>query len=158
MLYGLTIAFLLKIGEIELSDNELEEYAKLQINAAAYADDVHICNHFECGQCKEVVPFTLRISYSDACDDARPAQDFAGTVFGTCSKCGSTDSIFGIIRGNWPETEQEHPVCSCGSDSFILCMCERYEGAYGLQGFFDEGVLVGRCSNCGIPRTFLFTD
>ena len=141
-----------------MSDNELEEYAKNQINAAAYADDVHTCNHFECGHCNEVVPFTLRISYSDACDDARPAQDFAGTVYGTCGKCGSTDSLFGIIRGRFPETEQEHPVCSCGSDSFFLCMCERYEGAYGLQGFFDEGVIVGKCSTCGILRTFLYTD
>ncbi|TFG28375.1 hypothetical protein EU528_11305 [Candidatus Thorarchaeota archaeon] len=141
-----------------MSDKELEAYAKEQINAVAYADDVHTCNHFRCSKCEQVVPVSLLISYSEACDDARPAQDFAGTVYGTCGKCGSTDSLFGIIRGSYLETEEEHPVCSCGSNSFFVCMCERYEGAQGLQGFFDEGVLVGKCSKCGSLRTFLFTD
>jgi len=158
MLYGLTISFAMKIGELKVPDTELEEYAKEQINAAAYTEDVHTCSHFTCSQCGRMVPISLLISYSKACDKARPALDFAGTVQSTCSNCGLVEIRLRIIRGKNPEVEQEHPVCSCGSQSFFVCMCERYEGAQGLQGFFDEGVIVGKCSTCGSLRTFLFTD
>ncbi|MBN2229065.1 MAG: hypothetical protein JW779_05680 [Candidatus Thorarchaeota archaeon] len=118
---------------------------------------MHICNQFRCKQCSSDI-FSLRISYSIASDRKRPAQDFAGTVHSRCSTCGSTGIVLSIIRGENPEDEQETPRCSCGSDTFILCMCERYEGVEGLQGFFDEGVLVGKCSDCGSLKTFLFTD
>jgi hypothetical protein len=141
-----------------MTNDTLEDYGKEQINAAAYSDDVHICTLFSCEHCERISPFSLLISYSTACDRARPAADFAGTVQGTCSQCGTTDVLFGIKRGNHPESETEHPVCSCGSDAFVLCLCERYEGASGLQGFFDEGVLVGKCATCGSHKTFLFTD
>ena len=143
---------------VTMIDTDLEAFARKQINAETYPDDVHICNQFRCKQCAEVVPFSLCISYSRACDDARPAQDFAGTVHSTCSKCGSKGIVLSIKRGAFPEEEQETPRCSCGSDSFYLCMCERYEGANGLEGFFDEGVIVGKCSRCGALKTFLFTD
>jgi len=158
MLYGLTFFSAMETGEVNVSDDELEEYAKEQIGASAYPDDKHVCSFFKCEQCGATVPLALDISYSQACDNARPALDFAGTVRSTCSKCGSVETIFSIIRGQHPEEEQEHPVCSCGSDTFLVCMCERYEGAQGLQGFFDEGVIVGKCSACGNLRTFLFTD
>lgn len=141
-----------------MTDNDLEEYAKKQINASAYSDDIHICNQFRCKQCADIVPFSLLISYSEACDNMRPAQDFAGTVHSTCSKCGSKGVVLCIKRGEYSEVEQEIPRCSCGSDTFFLSMCERYEGAYGLEGFFDEGVLVGKCSRCGNLKTFLFID
>ena len=137
---------------------DLEEYAKEQINAAAYPDDDHRCVLFSCGNCNRIVPFKVRISYSVACDEARPTYDFAGTVHGTCIRCNQEQVLFGIIRDNQPENEQEHPVCSCGSDAFILCMSERYEGPSGLAGFFDEGVLVGKCETCGTFKTFLYTD
>jgi hypothetical protein len=137
---------------------DLEEYAKEQINAAAYPDDEHRCFLYPCSNCERVVPFIVRISYSVACDEARPAYDFAGTVHGTCIRCNQEQKLFGIIRNNHPEEEQEHPVCLCGSNAFILCMCERYEGPSGLAGFFDEGVLVGKCETCGTFKTFLYTD
>ncbi len=137
---------------------DLEEYAKEQINAAAYPDDIHRCHLYQCDDCKRVLPFSVRISYSVACDKARPAYDFAGTVYGTCARCKKEQKLFSVTVFNHPEEEQEHPVCSCGSDMFVLCMCERYEGPSGLAGFFDEGVLVGKCETCGTARTFLFTD
>jgi hypothetical protein len=136
---------------------DLEEYTKEQINAAAYPDDDHRCFLYPCSNCKRVVPFSVRISYSAACDSARPAYDFAGTVYGTCIQCNQEQILFGITRDNHPEEEQEHPTCSCGSDAFILCMCERYEGLSGLTGFFDEGVLAGKCETCGAFKTFLYT-
>jgi hypothetical protein len=137
---------------------DLEEYAKEQINAAAYPADDHRCYVYPCSNCNKVVLFKVRISYSVACDEARPAYDFAGTVYGTCIQCNQEQKLFSIQRGNYPEEEQEYHVCSCGSDAFILCMCERYEGLSGLAGFFDEGVLVGKCETCGTPKTFLYTD
>lgn len=141
-----------------MTSENLEDYAKSAINASAYPDDIHRCSLFRCQQCERVVPFMIQISYSDACDEARPALDFAGTVIGTCSECGLVQILFSIKRGEYPEVEQDQPICSCGSNSYILCLCERYEGAYGLQGFFDEGVIAGKCGTCGSHRTFLFTD
>jgi len=138
--------------------DELEDYAKEQINAGAYSDDVHTCTLFRCEKCERTVPFVIEISYSAACDKARPALDFAGTVSGTCGDCGMIQTLFSIKRGDYPEVEQEYPVCSCGSYTYITCLCERYEGASGLQGFFDEGVIVGKCATCGTHRTFLFID
>jgi hypothetical protein len=37
-------------------------------------------------------------------------------------------------------------------------MCERFEGEEGIPGFFDEGVIVGRCTECSRKRAFVFTD
>ena len=34
----------------------------------------------------------------------------------------------------------------------------RIEGDEGVMGFFDEGVVVGKCSNCGRNRVFVHTD
>ncbi len=141
-----------------MADNELEEYAKEQINAAAYPEDVHNCIIFRCDTCRMVIPFSVTISYSVACDKNRPSLDFAGTVFGTCSQCGLSIILFSIKRNNQPEEERERPTCSCGSDTYIVCLCERYEGSSGFEGFFDEGVIAGECAVCGTHRTFLFTD
>jgi hypothetical protein len=141
-----------------MTQQDIEDYAKEQINAAAYPDDIHQCSLFHCSTCQRVMPFSLRISYSEAFDGKRPAYDFAGTVYGTCSKCGQELVLLSIRLDNHAEEEQEHPVCICGSDTFILCMCDRYEGPSGLQGFFDEGVLVGKCETCGAFKTFLYTD
>ncbi len=141
-----------------MKETNLDEYAKEQLNVSAYADDVHVCTTFQCEYCGRAVPFSVLISYSEACDKARPPSDFAGTVYGTCTECGTGKILFSIVTNGRPEVEDEHPVCSCGSDAFILCMCERYEGEYGLAGFFDEGVIVGKCAVCGTNRTFLFTD
>ena len=46
----------------------------------------------------------------------------------------------------------------CGNRSFIAGMCERFEGEKGIPGFFDEGVIVGRCTECSRKRAFVFTD
>lgn len=137
---------------------DLDEYAKQQLNASAYPDDVHICSMFQCDRCQRTMPFSILMSYSEACDTARPPSDFAGTLRGTCTECGMEKTLFSIITDGLPEVKDEHPICSCGSDAFILCLCERYEGEEGLSGFFDEGVIVGKCVVCGVNRTFLFTD
>jgi hypothetical protein len=119
-----------------MTQQEPEDYAKEQINEAGYPDDEHRCSLFQCHKCETVMPFSVRISYSTACDSTRPAYDFAGTVYGTCIGCNQEQKLFSIIRNNHPEEEQEHSACSCGFDAFILCMCERYEGPYGLAVFF----------------------
>jgi hypothetical protein len=40
----------------------------------------------------------------------------------------------------------------------VVCECERFEGGDGLSGFFDEGVVVGKCSECGRNRVMVYTD
>jgi hypothetical protein len=37
-------------------------------------------------------------------------------------------------------------------------MCERIEGEEGIPGFFDEGVIVGKCILCNRNMAFVFTD
>jgi hypothetical protein len=145
-------------ADTTMTHQDIEDYAMEQINAAAYPDDIHRCFLFHCSSCQRVMPFSLRISYSKACGDERPAYDFAGTVNGTCSQCSREQILLSIKIDNYAEEEQEHPVCTCGADTFVLCMCDRYEGPSGLEGFFDEGVLVGKCETCGTHKTFLYTD
>jgi hypothetical protein len=35
---------------------------------------------------------------------------------------------------------------------------ERIERDDGMIGFFDEGVVVGKCSRCGRNRALVYTD
>jgi hypothetical protein len=53
---------------------------------------------------------------------------------------------------------EEKPACECGNITFIVGECERIEGNEGVMGFFDEGVVVGKCSRCGRMRAFVYTD
>jgi hypothetical protein len=41
---------------------------------------------------------------------------------------------------------------------FVVCECERFEGDEGVFGFFDEGVVVGKCLECGCNRVMVYTD
>jgi hypothetical protein len=141
-----------------MKHEDLIDFAKRQVNAEAYPTDEHRCALFQCGNCGTVTPLSVFISYSEACDERRPAQDFAGTVYGTCEICGDTRTLFSIKRGAFSEKEHEHPICDCGSEHFYVCLCERYEGEEGLKGFFDEGVIAAKCRSCGEHRALLFTD
>ncbi|HBE39863.1 MAG TPA: hypothetical protein DDW27_01400 [Bacteroidales bacterium] len=53
---------------------------------------------------------------------------------------------------------EERPECDCGKSIFITGECERIEGEQGIPGFFDEGVIVGKCISCNRNRTFAFID
>ena len=75
-----------------------------------------------------------------------------------CPRCNGERVVFGFTGGGRKPWRQEQPACECGSGEFLAGMCERYEGADGLTGFFDEGIIVGKCARCGRNRVFVATD
>ena len=64
----------------------------------------------------------------------------------------------GDLSDDKPAPKANYTRCRCGSRYFFVAECERIEGAGGLPGFFDEGVLVGRCADCGRMQAFIFSD
>ena len=40
----------------------------------------------------------------------------------------------------------------------LFAECERIERDDGMMGFFDEGVVVGKCAQCGQNRALVHTD
>ena len=132
---------------------DLEAFARQCIAAERYAGDVHTFTVFECDQCG-LVPFELTIEHHTGSEP----YDFAGIMTGRCTRCGRSAVLFGITGEHRQPERRETPVCECGSKQFIAAMCERYEGEEGLTGFFDEGVLVGKCAVCGRNQALVFTD
>jgi hypothetical protein len=84
--------------------------------------------------------------------------DFMGIIRGRCSQCGHWALLFGFTGEHRRPTHQERPNCACGGEHFWVAMCERIEGENGLPGFFDVGVVVGRCATCGRNLALVYTD
>jgi hypothetical protein len=101
-----------------------------------------------------VVPLALRVEHHTGSKQ----RDFKGVVFARCSACGCDARVFSFTGGHREPIREERPACECGSKEFIVAMVERFEGDQGLPGFFDEGVIVGECSQCGRHRAFVYTD
>ena len=53
---------------------------------------------------------------------------------------------------------EERPECECGNRIFMVGQCERIEGEQGIPGFFDEGVIVGKCIQCNRNKVFVLID
>jgi hypothetical protein len=83
---------------------------------------------------------------------------FRGIIWGECASCGYLLRVFTFTGEHRQGIRDERPECECGSRSFIIGMCERFEGENGIPGFFDEGVIVGKCTECRRKRTFVYTD
>ena len=79
-------------------------------------------------------------------------------ITGRCSLCGETVRVLSFTGAHRTFVREEKPVCKCGSALFLVGECERIEREDGLLGFFDEGVVVGKCAKCGRNRAFVCTD
>jgi hypothetical protein len=79
-------------------------------------------------------------------------------IVGECSECGSRKRLFSFTGKHRTRLREEKPVCRCGSNHFLVGECERIEKDEGVMGFFDEGVVVGKCSHCGRNRALVYTD
>ncbi|GEM_PF-825454 len=132
---------------------DLERFARERISASRYPNDYHIFKPAACSACG-VVPMELTIEHHTG----SKKRNFRGIVLGLCSKCGKKEQIFKFTGKNRKPVREEKPVCECGSDYFYIGECERIEQEDGLLGFFDEGVFVGKCSECGRNRAFFYTD
>ncbi len=135
----------------DLSD--LERYAGESIDAHRYPNDVHKFTAKRCPACG-VVPFELTIEHHSG----SKKKNFRGVIFGECTQCKSKGRIFSFTGDHRTPEREEKPVCKCGGVLFLVGECERIERDEGLLGFFDEGVVVGKCIECGRNRAFVFTD
>jgi hypothetical protein len=133
--------------------SELGKFARKCIAAGDYPADHHPFTPFRCSMCG-FVPFALTIEHHTGSRKG----DFKGAIFGRCSSCGVEQRLFSLTGTHREPLREEKPVCECGSTRFWVAMVERIEGDQGLSGFFDEGVIVGECSQCGKRVAFVYTD
>ncbi len=133
--------------------SDLEAYARERIAAHRYPDDYHFFTPAKCHTCG-VVPLELTIEHHTGSKKG----NFKGVILAQCSVCGGTERIFSFTGQHRKRVRAEKPVCQCGNGHFLVGECERIEGGEGLPGFFDEGVVVGKCSRCGRNRAFVYTD
>jgi len=132
---------------------ELREFALHELGAAAYPQDIHTFRLYDCSLCG-ITPLALTIEHHTGSKKA----NFKGVVTGQCSGCGAQRQVFKFTGGHRAPKNVHKPKCSCGSDRFYVASCERYEEDQGMPGFFDEGVIVGQCAECGKLRAFIYTD
>jgi hypothetical protein len=133
--------------------SDLEKFARKCMAAGDYPGDYHPFKLLGCPTCG-VVPLRLTIEHHTGSKKG----DFKGLIYGRCSVCGGEGSIFSFTGKHRKRLREETPVCRCGNALFLVAECERIEGDEGLPGFFDEGVVVGRCWQCGRNRAFVHTD
>jgi hypothetical protein len=132
---------------------DLEAFARHEIAAERYPNDVHSYRLYQCDSCG-VVPFELTIEVHTGSKRG----DFKGVIWGDCTVCGTQKQLFSFTGAHRKLLREEMPTCTCGHKGFLVAECERIEGDEGLAGFFDEGVVVGKCSHCGRNRALVHTD
>ena len=137
----------------QTSLSDLEAFARKHIAAQRYPDDYHFFTPFKCDACG-VVPFELTIEHHTGSKKG----NFKGVILGECTECGSRKRLFSFTGNHRERLRGEKPVCRCGNESFLVAECERIERNEGVMGFFDEGVVVGKCSHCGRNRALVDTD
>lgn len=136
-----------------MSLGDLVGFARRCLDAQAHPGDYHRFTVFRCSQCG-VQPLALTLDHHTGSTRG----DFKGTIVGRCSSCGREERVFSFTGEHRTAVREERPVCSCGHADFLAGMLERMEGARGLAGFFDEGVIVGECVACGRHTAFVYTD
>jgi len=130
----------------------LKEFAGKHISADRFPDDLHTYKLAKCSTCG-IVPLELTIEYHTGATK----KNFRGVIWAQC-ECGKREQIFSFTGDRRKLERSENPACSCGNRRFLVCECERFERDEGLMGFFDEGVVVGKCSECGRNRIMFYTD
>lgn len=131
----------------------LQAFAKNSIAAHKYPNDYHIFASAKCPACG-VVPFEVTIEHHSGSKKG----DFKGLIYGCCVECGNEARIFSFTGQHRKRVREAKPVCKCGNKTFLVGECERIDGDERIMGFFDEGVVVGRCFKCNQNQVFVFTD
>ena len=131
----------------------LDEFARQCINADNYPDDYHVFTLYSCPSCKGS-EFRITIEHHTGSKE----WNFKGIIWGECASCRHLARLFTFTGEHRKFLRDEHPVCECGNNIFTAGQCERTEGEKGFTGFFDEGVIVGKCSSCNRNKVFAYTD
>lgn len=132
---------------------DLERFARKSIAADRYPNDYHRFTLARCETCG-VVPIELSIEHHTGSKRG----NFKGVITGRCSVCGGEVRVLSFTGAQRTFLRAEKPICKCGNALFLVGECERIEREDGLLGFFDEGVVVGKCAKCGRNRAFVHTD
>ena len=136
--------------------NELEDlkrYALKRIDSKRFPNVNHTFNLLICDSCG-FVPLLLTIEHHSGSRKG----NFRGVIYAECTLCRAHKRVFSFTSSKRTVERREHPVCRCGNTAFLGCECDRIEGEGGLADFFDEGVVVGKCMNCGQNQMFVETD
>jgi hypothetical protein len=139
--------------EESASISQLEDFAKECIRSQNYPDDYHKFHLYTCNSCRSTT-FKLTIEHHSGSEEL----NFRGIIWGECSACGYLMRLFTFTGEHREKLREERPVCECGTRIFMAGQCERFEGEQGIPGFFDEGVIVGRCTQCNRNQSFIFFD
>lgn len=131
----------------------LEDFAKQSINNLAYPNDDHYFQIYKCNSCHSSI-FKLTIEHHTGSENWA----FKGIIWGECSTCGFLMRLFTFTGEHREILKTDYPVCDCGNRDFLAGQCERYEGEQGIPSFFDEGVIVGKCTKCNRNKALAFTD
>lgn len=133
--------------------DSLREFALAAIAADRFPRDEHRLRSLACATCN-VTPQEVSVEHHSG---DRPG-DFHGVVHGRCTTCGEESTLFSITGQHSQLLRQEEIRCRCGQNGWWLVICDRIEGEDGLPGFFDEGVVVGRCASCGYQHVVVAYD
>jgi hypothetical protein len=133
--------------------SELEDFAKQCINSQKYPNDNHIFLLYKCVSCNSPI-IKLTIEHHTGSEK----WSFKGIIWGECSDCGYLMRLFTFTGEHREKLRVEYPICDCGNRNFMAGLCERYEGKQGIPGFFDEGIIAGKCTDCKRNQAFVFTD
>jgi hypothetical protein len=133
--------------------SELDDFAGQCIHSQNHPEDIHRFTLFSCAYCKSEA---LRLTIEHHTGSEK--WDFKGIIWGECAACGYLNRLFTFTGGSRQPLREERPDCECGGREFRVGMCERTEGEQGIPGFFDEGVIVGKCITCNLNRAFVYTD
>jgi len=132
---------------------DLEEFARQNIDADNHPDDDHVFTVYRCHSCNKQ-EFRITIEHHTGSKD----WNFRGIIWGECVNCGYIGRLFTFTGEHRKLLREERPECECGNRTFIAGQCERFEGENGIPGFFDEGVVAGKCIECNRNMEFVYTD
>ena len=133
--------------------SELRDYADDCINSHAHPDDFHKFSPFTCSSCS-CGALRLTVEHHTGSEE----WNFRGIIWGECSSCGYLIRLFTFTGEHREKLKEERPECDCGNRVFVSALLERIEGEQGIPGFFDEGVIAGKCTECNRNRTIVFID
>jgi hypothetical protein len=137
-----------------LSLSDLDDFARECINSKAYPDDIHNFSTYTCSSCKVSTSFRLLVEHHTGSVES----NFRGIIWGECSECGYLMRLFTYTGTHRQMLIEEQVVCECGNRSFLAGLCERTESEKGIPGFFDEGVVVGKCTQCNLNSVIVYID
>lgn len=130
-----------------------------------YALDQHVFSLYECPTCG-IAPLLVTIETHTG----SVRVDFRGRIIAQCGLCDKvfqvlekTGSVLNQVTGRLEARQAERTEqakCECGGLAFFAASCHRFETSAGggLSGFYDEGVVVGQCPQCGRCRVFARLD